>query len=116
GSSTLASAAKTKASAPMSCHCGRSPRIAMPESTPTTGIMSVDSDDTATGAAVAMRVNAQRQNTDVMQRLNASAIQAAVPDGSQGPWSCSRDAIQIGMPPMTICQPVSAAPGSDTGQ
>ena len=65
----MASASSTKPSAAKSCQCGASASTSMPLNTPTTGIISVDNEDTPTGTVVAILIQAHWQKTKAMKIL-----------------------------------------------
>jgi len=83
----------------------------MPLATPTTGVASDDTDDTATGTISTTRFHAHDENIRAMNTLYSMPSVADVETGCHVSCSSTTAAAAIGTPAISIIQPVNAAVG-----
>src|SRR5690242_15485753 len=104
--STANMPANTRTSAVHSPGPGRSPRISMPENTPTTGTGNEDIDEIATGSVRASVNHAQCASVPARRMLYRIANHAlAVMAAGSGHGAKNGAAMTSGSPPSSIIQP-----------
>ena len=115
GSNTVAIEVNTSTSAAKSCQRGVSPRNTMPLNTPTTGMISEPSEDTAAGTICTSLFHAQYQNSKPMKTLYQKPNMGQKLTRLHSTVSSACPASAIGIPPSKACQAVSAVMGMGSG-